>query len=150
MKQMSVCIVALCVWFTGAVAGADMNKTAPALPAAPGSKAEVAINEGMAHYDKGHWDVAKKHFQEAVQADQRSAEAHYDLALTLDKGGDHKAAIEHFKDGAGARQRQSSNPELRHPSSPFESEALVSRRTAGMCWLIAAGAAATIGARSAV
>ena len=56
-----------------------------------------AINEGMAHYDKGHWDVAKKHFQEAVQADQQSAEAHYDLALALDKAGDHKGAIEHSK-----------------------------------------------------
>ena len=111
MKQMSVCIVALCVWFTGAVVGADMNKTAPALPAAPGSKAEVAINEGMAHYDKGHWDVAKKHFQEAVQADQRSAEAHYDLALTLDKGGDHKAAIEHFKT---AQELGKDNPQIQN------------------------------------
>ena len=42
---------------------ADMGKTAPALKAAPGSKAE----------------------------------AHYDVALALDKTGDHKAATEHFK-----------------------------------------------------
>ena len=82
---------------SGAAAWADMSKTAPALPAAPGSKAETAVNEGMAHYNKGHWDVAKKHFEEALRADQRSAEAHYDLALALDKSGDHKSAVEHFK-----------------------------------------------------
>jgi Tfp pilus assembly protein PilF len=111
MKQMSAWTLALCAFFTAAAAGADMNKTAPALPASAGSKAEVAINEGMAHYDKGHWDVAKKHFQEAVQADERSAEAHYDLALALDKSGDHKAAIEHFK---AAQDLGKDNPQIQN------------------------------------
>lgn len=32
---------------SGVPASADMNKTEPALPAAAGSKAEAAINEGM-------------------------------------------------------------------------------------------------------
>lgn len=51
-----------------------MGKTAPAMPAPSGSKAESAIKEGMRHYDQGHWDIAKKHFEQAVQADERSAE----------------------------------------------------------------------------
>jgi Tfp pilus assembly protein PilF len=99
------------VWglLSGTAAWADMSKTAPAIPAAPGSKAEMAVNEGMAHYNKGHWDVAKKHFEEALRADQRSAEAHYDLALALDKSGDHKSAIEHFK---AARELGKDNPEI--------------------------------------
>jgi Tfp pilus assembly protein PilF len=92
-------------------AGADMNKTAPAIPAPAGSKAEIAINEGIAHYNKNHWDVAKKHFQEAVQADQQSAEAHYNLALALDKSGDHKGAIEHFK---AAKELGKDNPQIQN------------------------------------
>jgi len=111
MKHTVVMILALSGLLTGTTVGADMNKTAPALPAAPGSKAETAINEGMAHYDKGHWDVAKKHFQEALQADQRSAEAHYDLALALDKAGDHKGAIEHFK---AAQELGKDNPQIQN------------------------------------
>ena len=95
----------------GAPASADMSKTAPAIPAPPGSKAETSVKEGIAHYDQGHWDVAKKHFQQALQADQQSAEAHYDLALALDKTGDHKSAIEHFK---AAQQLGKDNPEIQN------------------------------------
>jgi len=79
------------------VGWADMGKAAAQLKAAAGSKADTHINEGIEHFDKGHWDVAKKHFTEAAKADPKSAEAHYDLALTLDKAGDHKGATEHFK-----------------------------------------------------
>jgi Flp pilus assembly protein TadD len=70
---------------------------AAALKTAPGSKAETHNAEGIEHYNQGHWDVAKKHFSEAAKADPRSAEVHYNLALTLDKSGDHKGATEHFK-----------------------------------------------------
>jgi Tfp pilus assembly protein PilF len=64
---------------------------------APASTAARADNdEGVGHYQQGHWDVAKKHFMEAAKADPQSAEAHYNLALTLDKSGDHKGATEHF------------------------------------------------------
>ena len=76
---------------------ADMGKDAAPLKGASGSKAESHIVTGIEHYGKGHWDVAKKHFSEATQADPQSAEAHYDLALALDKAGDHKAATEHFQ-----------------------------------------------------
>jgi Tfp pilus assembly protein PilF len=102
---------ALCGLLTGAAVWADMNKTAPAIPAAPGSKAEMAVKEGMAHYDQGHWDVAKKHFQQALEADQKSAEAHYNLALALDKAGDHQGAIEHFK---AAKELGQDNPQIQN------------------------------------
>lgn len=98
MKPLSVAsTISLTLFLFGAPLFADMNKTAPALKGSAGSKAEQHINEGIEHYSKGHWDVAKKHFQEAVNADPSSGEAHYDLALSLDKSGDHKTAIEHFK-----------------------------------------------------
>ena len=77
---------------------ADMGHGAAGpLKTAPGSKAEMHNNEGIEHFTQGHWDVAKKHFAEAAKEDPKSAEAHYNLALTLDKAGDHKGATEHFK-----------------------------------------------------
>jgi Flp pilus assembly protein TadD len=82
---------------------------APALKTAPGSKAESHNNEGIEHYNQKHWDVAKKHFMEAAKADPQSAEAHYNLALALDKSGDHKGATEHFKT---AHDLGKNNPEI--------------------------------------
>ena len=98
MNRMAIgAMLSLSLFLFGAPLWADMNKMAPALKAPAGSKAEQHINEGIEHYNQQHWDVAKKHFQEAVKSDPSSAEAHYDLALSLDKSGDHKTAIEHFK-----------------------------------------------------
>ncbi|MBM4121984.1 MAG: tetratricopeptide repeat protein [Nitrospira sp.] len=76
---------------------ADMGKAAPVLQVAAGSKAEAHSKEGVEHYNQGHFDVALKHFQAAAKDDPQSAEAHYNLALALDKTGDHKGATEHFK-----------------------------------------------------
>ena len=88
---------------------ADMGKAAPALKAAPGSKAEAHLKEGIEHYDQGHYDIALKHFMAGVKEDPQSAEAHYDVALALDKSGDHKAATEHFKKAA---ELGKNNPEI--------------------------------------
>lgn len=55
-------------------------------------------NEGVGHYKEGHWKVSLKHFEEAVAAGPKLAEAHYNMALTLDKMGDHGGATTHFGD----------------------------------------------------
>ncbi|MDT7040973.1 tetratricopeptide repeat protein [Candidatus Nitronereus thalassa] len=54
-------------------------------------------NEGISHFQQGHFDVAQEHFQKAVSANSNLAEAHYNLALTLDKLGNHGEAANHFK-----------------------------------------------------
>jgi len=96
-KLVGMAVLSVCAMFIGVNGWADMGTAAPALKAAVGSKAEGHNKEGIEHYNQGHWDIAKKHFMEAAKADPQSAEAHYNLALTLDKSGDHKGATEHFK-----------------------------------------------------
>ncbi len=65
--------------------------------AAPTGSADQGHNaEGIKHYNKGHWDKAEQHFREAVKADNDLAEAHYNLALALDKLGQHREAADHF------------------------------------------------------
>jgi uncharacterized protein HemY len=59
------------------ISWAEMGKGAMPLKAASGSKAEGHLTEGIEHFEKGHWDVAKKHFTEGAKADPQSGEAHY-------------------------------------------------------------------------
>jgi Tfp pilus assembly protein PilF len=74
-----------------------MGKSEGPLKVADGSQAEKHTNEGIEHYSMGHWDKAKTHFVEAEKADSQSAEAHYNVALVLDRTGDHAGATAHFK-----------------------------------------------------
>lgn len=74
---------------------ADM-KTYPALEV-PASSAAAGHNaEGVKQYNMGKWNEAEMHFSEAVKADEKSAEAHYNYALSLDKVGKHKEAAMEF------------------------------------------------------
>ncbi len=96
--MMKIAALAACAaLLVTASAWADMGKEAQPLKAMAGSKAEGHLNEGIEHYGMGHWDIAKKHFTAGEQADPQSAEAHYDLALVLDKTGDHGGATAHFQ-----------------------------------------------------
>ena len=76
-----------------------------------GAKAETQINEGVRYLYQGQTQTAYKHFQDAVKEDPRSAEAHYNLALTLDKMGDKQKATKHFQQAATLGQF---NPLIRH------------------------------------
>jgi Tfp pilus assembly protein PilF len=75
---------------TGAAADAPLS--APA-----SSAARMENDEGVGHYQQGHWDVAMQHFQKAVKADPNSAVVHYNIALTQDKMGKHDDATTSFK-----------------------------------------------------
>ena len=52
--------------------------------------------EGISHYNQGHYDVALKHFQMASKIDTSIGESHYNEALCLDKLGKHGDATNHF------------------------------------------------------
>lgn len=83
----------------------------PALMTAADSKAHAANSEGIEHYNQEHWDVALGHFQKAVEADSNSAEAHYNLALALDKTDKHKEAAMEFKK---AQDLGKDNPDIQN------------------------------------
>jgi Tfp pilus assembly protein PilF len=85
----------------------DYGKSGGGTPAAdsalmsPASSAGRMDNdEGVGHYKQGHWDVSEGHFRKAITADPNLAEAHYNLALTLDKMGKHEEATTEFKKAA--------------------------------------------------
>ena len=53
--------------------------------------------EGIQQYNAGKWQQAKSRFESAIRADPALPEAHFNLALTLHKLGDHREAAIHFK-----------------------------------------------------
>jgi len=53
--------------------------------------------EGVNHYQQGHWDVAQEYFKKALATNPDLPEAHYNLALVLDKLGNHGEAKNHFQ-----------------------------------------------------
>ena len=53
--------------------------------------------EGIKRYNNGKWNEARDFFESALQADPKLPEAHFNLALTLHKLGEHEQAKSHFK-----------------------------------------------------
>ncbi len=81
----------------GAPPAGEMAKVEGALMAPEGTAGASDNAEGVKHFEQGHWDVAKEHFNKALAANANLAEAHYNLALALDKMGEHGEAKNHFK-----------------------------------------------------
>ncbi|MBT5551450.1 MAG: tetratricopeptide repeat protein [Nitrospina sp.] len=52
--------------------------------------------EGISHFNQGHYDVALKHFQTATSIDSAVGESHYNEALCLDKLDRHGDATNKF------------------------------------------------------
>lgn len=90
MVFVSMVFIALTAGFTLA---ADKTLAAPS-----GSPGKAHNAEGIKHYDMGHWDVAGNHFGEAIMADKKLAEAHYNLALAFHNQGKHGNATPHFRE----------------------------------------------------
>ena len=75
----------------------EMAKVEGALMAPEGVAGAADNAEGVNHFQQGHWDVAQEHFNKALAANANLVEGHYNLALALDKMGNHGEATNHFK-----------------------------------------------------
>jgi len=75
----------------------ETHQAEGALMATAGAAGAAENDEGVSHYQQGHWDVAQEHFTKAIAANADLPEAHYNLALALDKLGKHGDATNHFK-----------------------------------------------------
>ena len=75
-----------------------VTKTGPLafLPMASPTAAQHNL-EGIRFYNDGNWKEAEKYFQSAIREDSSLPEAHFNLALTQHKLGQHGQAKQHFK-----------------------------------------------------
>jgi len=72
------------------------------LNAPGGSKPEAAsaVKAGNQAFAAGQWSVAKQQYEKAIGVQKTLAEAHYNLALTLDRMGQRKQAEGHYTQAA--------------------------------------------------
>ena len=93
-------LLSLAVACASGESGGGTPTAGSALMSPASSAGRMHNDEGVGHYKQGHWDVSEGHFRKAIKADPNLAEAHYNLALTLDKMGKHKEATTEFKKAA--------------------------------------------------
>ena len=70
---------------------------------APSGTSPIALkhlNEGNQRFAEGRWGAAKNRFEQAVKEQADLAEAHYNLALALERLGDAKQAKHHYIEAA--------------------------------------------------
>lgn len=90
---MSLILVAAC---------AGKTKSVDVLPAPPGtvSSAALAMDEGNRLFRAKHFAEARAQYEAALQAQPTLAEAHYNLARSLDYLGDATSARKHYLEAA--------------------------------------------------
>ena len=59
-----------------------------------------AVEDGNQFFATGRWGQARAQYEEAVKVQPSLAEAHYNLALTLDRLGDREHAKPHYMEAA--------------------------------------------------
>lgn len=74
----------------------------PPVQVPPGVNSQAAdqIREGIIEYENGEYPAAQDRFETALALDSKLAEAHYNLAIVLDKQGKHAEAETHLKEAA--------------------------------------------------
>ncbi len=91
-----------CVMF--GVGCSSQPKPAPQLtlsaPSGTNPSAFKYLGQGNARFAEGRWGAAKVEFEQAVKSQPELAEAHYNLALSLERLGEAEQAKQHYIEAA--------------------------------------------------
>ena len=107
MKNLKFMIALLL--FSSIASCVSTQDSALKLPGGANAAANKHNEEGISHYNQGHYDVALKHFHMASEIDPRIGESHYNEAISLDALGRHGEATNHF---FVARKYANGNPKI--------------------------------------
>ena len=87
--------------FVGACSSTEEARlTALNAPSGSNPDALLAVKAGNQAFADGQWAEAKQHYEKAIGVQETLAEAHYNLALTLDRLGQRKQAEAHYTEAA--------------------------------------------------
>ena len=104
MKGLQLIIFFLCCLYILISLGCASDKPAPLTvldpPANSMAQVQNFFTEGNRLFREGRWEGARQQFQAAVQAQPDLAEAHYNLAVTMEHLGDSVGAKPHFIEAA--------------------------------------------------
>lgn len=99
----SIMIAGICLMVMGG-AGCASDKPAPLATLAPPPNVDSQVlplfTEGNRLFREGQYEAARQQFQSAVQQQADLAEAHYNLALSMDRMGDQAGAKKHYIEAA--------------------------------------------------
>ena len=96
MRKLSLILFVLIFSYLSIPAFADQGPLKFPMREGSNASAHKHNEEGISHYNQGHYDVALKYFQKASKVDSSVGESHYNEALCLDKLGKHGEATNHF------------------------------------------------------
>lgn len=95
--------IGICLAVIGG-AGCVSDKPAPLTTLAPPPNVDTHLKqvftEGSRLFREGQWEAARQQFQSAVELQADLAEAHYNLALSMDRMGDQAGAKKHYIEAA--------------------------------------------------
>ena len=94
MKNLKYILAVL--FFSSIASCVSTTDSALKLPGGANAEANKHNEEGISHYNQGHYDTALKHFHMASEIDPRIGESHYNEAISLDALGRHGDATNHF------------------------------------------------------
>jgi len=93
-----------CILLVGLLAGGCATGPPPELtlraPAGTAPEAVTLMEEGNRLFAAGQWEPSKQRYEAAIKAQPPLAEAHYNLALALERLGDQASARSHYIEAA--------------------------------------------------
>ncbi|MDE3120045.1 MAG: tetratricopeptide repeat protein [Nitrospirota bacterium] len=95
-----VCLILLAAGCAGPVRNPTTATLTLKAPAGSSAAAATAVEEGNKLFAQTQWEQAKAQYETAIKVEPTLAEAHYDLALTLERLGNKKEATVHYKEAA--------------------------------------------------